>query len=342
MKSSFINNSLFRIVTPTIYGVIVYVLILLIFDSIKQLSQNFFSFEVMFCIVITYIIFELMRVITNTLENKPLRIQKINYRIAFQVLINISAVFVVTSLILVLYYRYLVGYTDFNSELIVFNTIYIFTSILYNILYFSIVYLNRTNEAKLNHEFLLKQSLENELSEYKSRINPDLLYSSLETVIALMRKDQVKASDFIQKLSDVYRYIVSSKRNEPIELHKEIEITEKLIDILNAKYQNSIKLDATSININSDKKIIPGTLHIVIEELIHNYLVSELQPLSLKGSIMDEYLVIECHTIKRLARIKTDYNEFENLKRAYLNFTEKTITMKDDISYTTISIPLLE
>ena len=216
MKGSFINNSLFRVVTPTIYGVIVYVLILLIFDSIKQLSQNFFSFEVIFCIAITYMVFELMRIITNTIEKKTTSIQKTNYRIAIQVSVNILAVLIATSTILTLYYRYLVGYTDFNSELVVFNTIYIFTCILYNIIYFSIVYLNRTNDAKLKHEYQLNQSLEVELENYKSRINPDLLYSSLETVITLMRKDKSKASDFIQNLSDTYRYIISSKRNEPI------------------------------------------------------------------------------------------------------------------------------
>lgn len=342
MKSSFINNSLFRVVTPTIYGVIVYVLILLIFDSIKQLSENFFSFEVIFCISITYMVFELMRIVTNIIEKKTVGIQKINYRITIQLSINILAVFLATSIIIILYYRYLVGYTNFSTELIVFNTIYGFTCILYNTIYFSIVYLNRTNDAKLKHEYQLNQSLEIELEDYKSRINPDLLYSSLETVITLMRNDKSKASDFIQNLSDVYRYIVSSKRNEPIELQKELEISKKLITILNAKHQNAISLHFESRNINVDRKIIPSTLHIVIEELVHTNLVSELQPLSLKCSIDNEYLTIECNTIKRLARIKTEFNEFENLKRAYLIFSDDTITIKDDNNCTTISIPLLE
>lgn len=342
MKSSFINNSLFRVVTPTFYGIIVYVLILLIFDSIKQLSENFFSFEVFFCISITYVVFELMRFITNIIEKKTISIQKVNYYITIQLTISTLSVIIVTSSILTLYYRYLVGYTDFSAELIVFNTIYGFTCILYNTIYFSIVYLNRTNDARLKHEYQLNQSLEVELKDYKSRINPDLLYSSLETVITLMRKDISKASDFIQNLSDVYRYIVSSKRNEPIELKKELEISEKLIKVLNAKHQNAISLHIESKNINIDRKIIPSTLHIVIEELIHNNLVSELQPLLLKCSITNEYLIIECNTIKRLARINADFNEFENLKRAYLIFSDNTITISENGSTTTVSIPLID
>jgi len=93
--------------------------------------------------------------------------------------------------------------------------------------------------------------------------------------------------------------------------------------------------------INSDKKLIPGTLHIVIEELIHNNLVSELQPLSLKYRIIEDLLVIECKTIKRLISVKPEFDEFENLKKAYLTYSDKSITMKVDDSLTYISIPLI-
>jgi hypothetical protein len=341
MKRSFINNVLFRIVTPAIYGVIVYILILLIFDSIKQLLQNFFSFEVFFCILITYIAFELMRVITNIFEKRFVGIPQLYLRIALQLAANALGVFVTTSIILLLYYKYLIGFSEFNTELIVFNTIYIFTCIFYNILYFSIVFLNRTNEAKIKHESILKQSIVNELEEYKSKINPDLLYSSLETMIALIRKDPSKASDFIQNLSDVYRYIVSSKRNEPVQLQKELEISEKLIRILNAKYQNSISLVNEVSDPNSNGKLIPGTLHIVIEELIHNNLVSEIQPLLLHCRIKENFLIIECHTIKRLAKIKADFDELDNLKKVYLQFSENTITINENNQTNLVSIPLL-
>ena len=282
-----------------------------------------------------------MRVITNTLEKQFESIQRLNLRISLQLLVNAIAIFLVTTTILVLYYKFLVGFAEFKTELIVFNTIYIFTCIFYNILYFSILLLNKTNTAKIKHEIFLKQSLVNELDEYKSKINPDLLYSSLETAIALVRKDTTKASEFIQNLSDVYRYIVSSKRNEPLSISKEFEISDKLVMVLNAKYQNSIRLDTDkSINL-SDKKIIPGTLHIVIEELIHCNLVSELQPLIMECSISNDYLKIGCTTVKRLAKIKSEFDEFENLKKAYLSFSENTIKLAENDSFTIITIPLL-
>lgn len=342
IKGSFINNKLFRIFTPLIYGVLVYIIVLLFFDSIEKLFVNFFSFEVLICIFITYFVFEAMRFISNLLDKKFIKITRMQYRIALQTGLTISAVFIVTSSILVLYYKYLVGFNRFTTELMVFNTIYIFTCVFYNILYFSIVYLNLTNEVKFRSESQLKQSIEGELEEYRSRINPDLLFSCLETGIVLIRNDITIASEFIQKLSDVYRYILSGKRNEPIELCKELEITEKLINILNIRNSNSIKLEIISKDYNPDKKVIPGTLHIVIEEFIHSNIVSELQPLILNCNITCDSMVIQCNGLKRLTKIKTYYNELENLRKSYLAFSEETIKVTNAGDITTISIPLID
>lgn len=294
------------------------------------------------CIFITYIVLEAMRLISNMLDKESLHIKRLQYRIALQTCLTVSAVFISTSAILILYYKYLVGFNRFTTELIVFNIIYIFTCIFYNVLYFSIVYMNRTNEVKFRSESLLKQSIEGELEEYRSRINPDLLFGCLETAIVLIRKDLSLASEFVQKLSDVYRYNLSGKRNEPVELCKELEITEKLVSILNTSCRNSIKLETRGKNNNPDKKLIPGTFHVVIEELIHNNIVSELQPLIMNCGITNDHITIKCNGLERLTKTKTDFSEFENLKKSYLVFSEETINISYAGNTTTILIPLLD
>ena len=91
-----------------------------------------------------------------------------------------------STLIISGYYNYLVGFSNYTTELIVFNSIYLLTSILYNLIYFSIFYLNRLNELKLHHENQVRKSLESELKTYKNKINPEFLFSSFETIICLV------------------------------------------------------------------------------------------------------------------------------------------------------------
>jgi two-component system, LytTR family, sensor kinase len=56
MKRLFLHNLLFRIVFPPLYGMVVYVLVLLVFDSTAQLFENFFSLEVLLCVGLAYLL----------------------------------------------------------------------------------------------------------------------------------------------------------------------------------------------------------------------------------------------------------------------------------------------
>lgn len=341
MKNSFINSILFRSITPAIYGVLVYILILLFFDSIKQLASNFFSLEVILCIIITYLIFELMRLCSNYIQGRFKKIEKLNNRILLQISTSAFLVFIATTFIITLYYKYLVGFLNFNTELIVFNSIYLFTCIFYNMLYFSIMFLGKTNDAKLQHEYLLKKTIETELQDYKGRINPNLLYNSLEHTILLVHKDKTRASEFVQQLSDVYRYIVSSKKNEPIELSKELEFAKKLSDVLNPQFQNSLIINFTCKEKVNNQRIIPGTLHAIIENIVHRYLITEIQPLRISCNIIDNRFIIEYTGTKRLLITRSEYDEVENIMKVYKEFTKDTITIDENDAGAIISVPLI-
>ena len=62
-KTWFYNNFVFRLVSPLILGVVVYMLVLLFFDSIEQFTSNFFGQEVAFVIILSFFFLELNRLI---------------------------------------------------------------------------------------------------------------------------------------------------------------------------------------------------------------------------------------------------------------------------------------
>ena len=98
MVKNIIHNPVFRIFTPIFYGVTMYILILLIFDSIQQLSDNFFSIEVFLCVIITYLIFETLRFYALIVEKKcPVKCN-VSYRISIQGGGSILITFAITSI----------------------------------------------------------------------------------------------------------------------------------------------------------------------------------------------------------------------------------------------------
>jgi len=214
MVKNIINNSVFRLFTPIFYGVTMYILILLIFDRVQDLSENFLILEVVLCLIITYILFESMRFFILLVEKSITSNLIVSKRLLLQGGGSLLLSLVITSMVISFYFSKLVGFNSYKNELIVFNTIFLFTSVLYNMVYFSFYYLNKTNESLLQKEDILRKNVEIELDTYKNKINPGFLYDSLETLISLSKQNIDKADQFILNLSDVYRNILTAKNSE--------------------------------------------------------------------------------------------------------------------------------
>ena len=148
----FLHNILFRIFTPPVFGALIYILILLIFDSLDQLINNFFSNEVLLIIILTYVLFLCMRQVIVILEKKCPIETKIRNRILIQLFINGLLSIVITTGIISFYFIFFLGYSSFSEELIIFNLVFLITSIFYNMLYFSIFFLFQKNEMVIEKE----------------------------------------------------------------------------------------------------------------------------------------------------------------------------------------------
>ena len=137
----FYNNPAFRLAAPPLFGVAIYLMILMFFDSVGMLLENFFSREIMFIFGLTYVVFEANRGIIILL-NKFFSLDKsVRLRIIIQYLAGISITALLVSLILFLYFRYIEGFTTIQTELITFTLIYLLVVAFYHLYHLSIVFL---------------------------------------------------------------------------------------------------------------------------------------------------------------------------------------------------------
>src|SRR5882762_7146331 len=61
MKKLFIHNTVFRICAPMLYGMLVYLLILLVNNNLSELVKSFSNKELYVCIALSYLSLESLR-----------------------------------------------------------------------------------------------------------------------------------------------------------------------------------------------------------------------------------------------------------------------------------------
>ena len=216
----YINNVVFRILFPGIAGLILYLAMLMVFGSLEQLAESFFSQEALFIIILTYLnhewsVFRLKKGRGQEIFTGGNAIRLYLY-LAGVILVTI----IITSVTILVYFIIIIGYYHLLTELITLNVLMLLFQMLIHLYYIGIIQIGHLHTISMEQEETHREQLELELETFENEMNPGLLMDCLETLISLIHKDIQDAEKYIQYLSDHYRYLLENRQREFIEMFK--------------------------------------------------------------------------------------------------------------------------
>jgi hypothetical protein len=154
----------------------------------------------------------------------------------------------------------------------------------------------------------VKKDLENknllsELKTLKSKLNPHLLFNTLNNIDALIQTNPEQASEALSKLSDILRYVVYETEHEQVPIQKEIENLQKYIALEKIRIINPNAVEFIS-KVSNDTLIPPMLFFPFVENgFKHSNLNDKNQ--KLKISIIEDHkhIVFSCsNTINEYKR----------------------------------------
>lgn len=93
------------------------------------------------------------------------------------------------------------------------------------------------SERKSKEE-LKRKTLQTELALLRAQINPHFLFNTLNNIDILIEKEPKKASEYLNKLSDIMRFAIYDSSSEKILLSQELEYIKKYIDLQRIRTSN--------------------------------------------------------------------------------------------------------
>lgn len=320
MKRLFIHNPFFRILTPPVYGVLVYLIILLINNNVEQITTLVSNQEVYVSIAMSLIAFESMRL--TTIGVSHIRITQ-KRKEALQWISTTIVCITMVVLAISQYYFWVVGFDISIRELTLFGVIYFMTAILYNALYLGNRYLHQENSQLIEQEQKLRENLEAEFSSFRQEINPNLLYDSLEELILCMHTDAEMAEELIDSLAALYRYQLINRQKEFVTLQEELQAIRHLLRLANTKHHDHIVWEQ-NVEDPENIQIMQGSLLTTLDSIFRNSLISEKSPLKLSLTREDEdYLVLTHGLNDKLLLHQESQLAFRQLQRSYSIYSDK-------------------
>jgi len=187
------------------------------------------------------------------------------------------------------------------------------------------------------------ENLKDQWAAYKNEINPEFLFSSLETLISSMYSKNMDSEQILEKLSEVYRYTLKNRNSELVSIQEELDTIEPVVYLLNK--QNNYKLQIkVGLELSpSEKYMVPGTIQHILEIITKATIITREYPLILTVfNESDDYLVIKCRLSDRLMGNSATNGKLTELNKAYSYYTSKPLfyVKADDEQF--VKIPLLE
>lgn len=218
-----------------------------------------------------------------------------------------------------------------------------FRGILFSaIIYFIVFYLNLLYEkqhALTEIEQLKKEKLEAQLDSLKQQISPHFLFNSLSTLRTMVTDESSKV--YINKLSNVYRYLLSLSDSNLTSLKEELDFIESYLHIVKERFEEAIEV---SVNISAEAlqlQVPPLVLQLLIENAIKHNVISFEDPLKIEIFDKEKMLFVRNNYQPKSSVEKSTGKGLQNIKKRYeyLSEQEIEIAIKDD--YFTVKLPLL-
>lgn len=180
-----------------------------------------------------------------------------------------------------------------------------------------------------------------QLDALKNRLNPDLLFNSLSALSGLVRKNPSEAESYIGKLSRTYRYLLEHRKETGVPLQAELQFLEQYRYLINHRFGEKIVFSIENLQRNIGQ-LVPNTLLIVMEFIIHSCSMSSEQPLRISLSTDGlNVLVTYNHSPKKIIG-QASNQQFEALRQHYISLKRQIILESDTTTgLSHIIIPLL-
>ena len=339
MRKLFIHQPLFRLLSPIATGVIVYLLLLMLNNQVEQIQEQFLGMELYFCMGLSYIVQEFSRALLLFFNKRFPQMLEAIWGMLLQLGLSLVLCIFLVTIAITLYFKFVIGFDINNRELWMFNSIYSGVMLIYIALFISHQYLFKVNTKNLENEILIKQNIEKDFSQFKNEINPSLLLESFESLIVLIQQDKDKADEFIDSLSTIYRHVLASKSKQLIPIHEEMNALEELEALFNQLPYRNIQIEKS---INSDFLIVPGSLLIIMGEIVRSTIISSSLKLKIEIRDVEDILYIQYRSKDRISKGFSKANLSEII-RAYSIYSDKSIEItEEDGNKRILTVPKLE
>lgn len=206
------------------------------------------------------------------------------------------------------------------------------------------IYYNIRLKKSVREEEQAKQILiQAQLDALMNQAQPHFFFNTLNTLRDIIDQNPKEdAKEFVDKLSDMYRFLLEVGKDNVVTLKKELRFAKAYIHIQSERFGNNLKLNWDIPEASLNMMIVPMSLQLLLENAIKHNVISKTNPLEIKIYIKDDNIVVENRIKLKSTQLPSTKVGLKNIKKRYALISSKSVEILNDGDRFTVSLPLFK
>jgi two-component system LytT family sensor kinase len=135
--------------------------------------------------------------------------------------------------------------------------------------------------------------------------------------------------------------VLEQKNKDLVTLREELNFASIYMSLLKMRFEDSIVFETPEKVTNSDSKVVPLSLQLLLENAVKHNIVTTSKPLKIKIFESSGFLVVENNLQPKQILRKSSGVGLENIKQRYHLLTDRKVIINQKAELFTVAIPML-
>ncbi len=193
-------------------------------------------------------------------------------------------------------------------------------------------------------EQLKTENLQSRYVALTNQINPHFFFNSLNGLSSLIRKkNEENAIEYVNKLSDVFRYVLQSDKKNIVTLGEELESVTALKYMMEVRFANKLVFNIDVKEEHKNLKIpVLSLLPLIDNVVVHNIIDSEHKMIVAIYLNDENELLVSNPVYPKFEAPRTNGTGLKNLENRFILLMDKKIRIINDGKTFTVCLPLIK
>jgi len=205
----------------------------------------------------------------------------------------------------------------------------------------AVLFFKNWKAATIQQEELKRAHLALQYQSLKDQVRPHFLFNSLSSLASLINIDTDKATQFVHKLSDVYRYVLEQREIELVPLKDDLKFMEDYIFLQKIRFGENLQVK-TDLDLDGNRMVIPLSLQMLVDNAIKHNEISSDHPLVITiNSTGNGQITVKNNLQRKKVSEPSLGTGLENLKKQIGYFSDDPLLVQEEADAFIVRMPTL-